>query len=74
MAHCTRCGASLSGTTSRALKVHRLHCPKNAPMKFKKPTARVPKVPQKPVDKSKVIFRVAFQPFKLIILFRTLKE
>ena len=73
MPQCARCGASISGTTSRALKVHRLHCSKNVPMKFKAPTAQVPKVPQKHVDKSKVIFRMAFQPYKLIILFRILK-
>lgn len=56
MAQCNRCGAPPLNTTSRALKVHRLHCPKNTPMKFKEPTSRIPKstrdVAQEPVGES----------------------
>lgn len=42
MAQCNRCGATLSRTT-RALKVHRRHCPKKVSMRFKEPASRAPK-------------------------------
>jgi hypothetical protein len=74
MPQCNRCGATLSNTTSRALKVHRLHCPKNKSMKFKDPPSRVPKlsknVAQKHLEKSesKVIFCILFPIFEYLIL------
>lgn len=74
MPQCNRCGATLSNTTSRALKVHRLHCPKNKPMKFKDPSPRVPKlsknVAQKHVEEteSKVILCILIPIFERLIL------
>jgi hypothetical protein len=63
MAQCNRCGTQLSNKTSRSLKVHHRHCPKNVPMKFKEPTSRVPKLISDvgQVDELKVI--IAFYLF-----------
>jgi len=76
MAQCNRCGAALSSTTSRALKVHHLHCPKNTRMKFKEPASQIPKstrdVAQEPVGESevKIIVHSTFRSthFELIII------
>ena len=60
MAQCNRCGAPLSNTTSRALEVHRLHCPKNAPMEFRPPEHRVPKLASEMAQKYGDEFEVSF--------------
>ena len=64
MAQCNRCGASFSSTMSRALKVHRLHCPKNMLMKFKEPTSRARKLTKDIVRKNDDISKV----FDIVIL------
>jgi hypothetical protein len=64
MAQCNRCGASLSSSTTRALKVHRIHCRKNVPMRFKDPASRV----SNHVDESQVIFGVVIQTFEQLII------
>ena len=44
MVSCNRCGIVIASGTARGLKVHRLHCAKSGPVKFRQPASRVPKL------------------------------
>ena len=67
MAQCNCCGTSLSSSTTCALKVHRNHCRKNAPMRFKELASQVPK-PQIYVEESEVIFCAVIPIFEQLAI------
>lgn len=41
MAQCNRCNAPLANDNSRSLSIHRLHCKKNKPMKYRQTAVRM---------------------------------